>query len=383
MAIDPKDPRVQEFLRQEKEKSKSAEKKEQPPKKEPEIEVEHEKKQHGLFKKTRAGVVLTKNEVKEIKKGRRELRKELRSRGIRSKREFELTAGSLGLYFDKNRAFLAWLRLHWLGALLGFLAALLLILFVFAVVTQVRGLFTINLSSGMFKEGFVLSDSVGFEYPTTQLMAIPAEGVPCVSITHIPTDVDDIDGEHNENYFAYTFYIRNEGDLTVSFDWLLRMTSESQKLSDAVWVLLYVDGELKLYAKPDASGAAQSLPAKGDDTRGFMRVPVLMDKESDQLELITSRGLVDYYRVNPIAFADGDIIALGSHDGVVPGEVHKYTVVLWLEGDDPECNDSLIGGHMGVEMLFKLTGEDYDDAERDSLLGGRMRDFWDNLQFWK
>ena len=67
------------------------------------------------FQKTRAGVPLTKDEVKEIRQGRKALRKELRSRGIKDKTTFELYAGEQGLYFDKRRGgFLLWL-LHGRG----------------------------------------------------------------------------------------------------------------------------------------------------------------------------------------------------------------------------------------------------------------------------
>ena len=38
-------------------------------------------------------------------------------------------------------------------------------------------------------------------------------------------------------------------------------------------------------------------------------------------------------------------------------EVHKYTVVLWLEGDDPEATDDKIGGSLGAEMNFRLVSE--------------------------
>lgn len=58
----------------------------------------------GPFKKRRGGVVLTKEEVKEIKAGRKKLRREMKAAGIRSRKEFELTASGVGLYFDKNRA---------------------------------------------------------------------------------------------------------------------------------------------------------------------------------------------------------------------------------------------------------------------------------------
>lgn len=32
------------------------------------------------------------------------------------------------------------------------------------------------------------------------------------------------------------------------------------------------------------------------------------------------------------------------------GDVDKYTVVIWLDGDDPECVDKIIGG--AVEFGF-------------------------------
>ena len=32
----------------------------------------------------------------------------------------------------------------------------------------------------------------------------------------------------------------------------------------------------------------------------------------------------------------------------------KYTVVFWLEGDDPDCTNDLIGAHIGMQMDFEL-----------------------------
>ena len=37
------------------------------------------------------------------------------------------------------------------------------------------------------------------------------------------------------------------------------------------------------------------------------------------------------------------------------GDVDKYTVVIFVEGNDAECTDALIGGEVGVYM--KLTEE--------------------------
>ena len=207
-----------------------------------------ETSQRRIFKRRRAGVVLSREQVKEIKAGRKKLRREMKERGIKSKREFELVAGSLGLYFDKRKGFFFWLFRHWLGALIAALLLLLFVLFIFSMVSRMRGYFTISLDEDMFREGFVLSETRDFKVTTTELFADPAIDVPCVSIKSIPADVDEIDGQHNAEYFAYTYYIRNEGDTTVDYEWDLSLTSESLDLSTAAWILLFEDGEMSLYA---------------------------------------------------------------------------------------------------------------------------------------
>ena len=33
-----------------------------------------------------------------------------------------------------------------------------------------------------------------------------------------------------------------------------------------------------------------------------------------------------------------------------PGDIDKMTVVIWLEGDDPECVDNILGGEIKISM---------------------------------
>ena len=336
-----------------------------------------ETKQKGLFKKKRAGVVLTKEEVKAIKEGRKKLRKEMKSRGIKSKREFEMVAGSLGLYFDKPRnALLLWLSRHWLGTLIASLLALLAVIFIFAGVTQLRGYYTINLSNAMFREGFTLCDSIGFENPTVELFAEPAENVPCVSIKAIDKNVDEIDGQHNKEYFAYTYYLRNEGEHTVDFTWELQLNSQSKDLADAAWVALYLDGKLGIYAMPNIeTGREEALPAFDVTNKGYINIPIQeTSPECDQFQIVQQRGQLIYYRVVPYKFETSDIITSGRVESVQPGDVHKFTVVLWLEGDDVDANNSKIGGHLGVQMNFRMSNENVEGQ------GSGWRVWWDN--FW-
>lgn len=319
-----------------------------------------EKEQKRLFKKKRAGQVLSENEVQDIRAGRKKLRREMRAMGIRSRKEFELTASSLGLYFDKTGllALLWWFRGKGLVSTLASLALLGGAFYGLSYVTQMRGHFTISMDGRMFTNGFVLSETVGFENPTTYLFAEPAVDVPCISISMIPEDVDQHDGNHSETYFAYTFYVRNEGEETVGYDWTLRIRNEAQNLSHATWIMVFEDGEMEFFAKADENGEIAALPALDDNTRGYLGAPLKeFAADPDQYQLIYSGGTVEYYRVLPKDWESDTVITTRTQTEVEPMEVHKYTVVMWLEGDDPDCTDDLIGGYMGVEVYMQLIEE--------------------------
>jgi hypothetical protein len=37
------------------------------------------------------------------------------------------------------------------------------------------------------------------------------------------------------------------------------------------------------------------------------------------------------------------------------GDITKFTIVIWLEGDDPDCVDSIIGGQFKVDMSINFS----------------------------
>ena len=39
-------------------------------------------------------------------------------------------------------------------------------------------------------------------------------------------------------------------------------------------------------------------------------------------------------------------------DGLEPNQTDKYTILIWLEGNDPECIDNIIGGEMKMSMVI-------------------------------
>lgn len=384
------------------------------------------RKQRRIFKRKRGGVVLTREQVKAIKCGRKVLRKEMKKQGMKSREDFELTAASMGLYMDRPRFILWWLWFfHGHKALASALLALTLLMGMFglSVLDQIKelfqtfiyqtiqggdgdgegkegadnGYFTINMSQDLLKEGFVLSDSIGFENPSTSLSAEPAEDIPCISILQIPDNVDQIDGEHNDIYFAYTFYIRNEGETIVDYEWTVDMVDESKNLSDATWIMVFEDGEMLFYAEDNADGEKEALPAQDDNSRGYSKQPLVQFCKSPdtQYELISQTGNQNWYRVVPVSFESLGVVARGGQVEVEPMDVHKYTVVIWLEGDDPDCTNDMIGGHISLNFNFRLIEREEDatdateppgDDENEGFFSG-WTEFWDTiwegLKFWQ
>ena len=53
----------------------------------------------------------------------------------------------------------------------------------------------------------------------------------------------------------------------------------------------------------------------------------------------------------------------------VPGETHKYTVVIWLEGNDPECTNEIFGGFAKYSMNFRMV----EDEDKEGILSGVWR----------
>ena len=344
------------------------------------------KKQRRIIKRRRAGEVLTREQVRAIKRGRKLLRKEMKAKGLKEKSDFELTASNMGLYFDKHRLllWLQWLfHVKGLWALLGALSLLLAALFLFSVISQLRGHFTINMSDGMFREGFVLCETEDFANPSTHLFCTPADKVPCISISNLPENLDQIDGQHNEEYFAYTFYCRNEGQSTVDYEWQVSLNSESKNLSSACWVMIFEDGKMTFYARPNTeTGEPEALPAMDDNSRGYIMRPLeQFNKDPDaQYQTIREGKGFEYSRVIPVPFATDVVVTQGIQENVAPGDIHKYTVVIWLEGDDPDCTDALIGGHAGMDFRLKLVGEGGGAGGHGN--GFSWQELWNGLKFW-
>ena len=225
-------------------------------------------------------------------------------------------------------------RMHLL--LLGLLLAVA-VLFIAAFAQEKMGNFTINLNRlELYRKGISIADNGNFDGATARLVANTVQDATNISIDDIPADVDGVDGGHNgKNYMAYTYYVRNAGKEDLGYIASITLDSCAKGAEKAVRIAVYQNGERIVYAAPADDGG-------------------------------TEKGCEN--------FLSDKIVCQYENKDFLVGNVDRYTIVIWMEGDDPDCVDAIIGGSVQFSMSIDA---DYDDDT--SLLWKYVKDIKDTL----
>lgn len=206
-------------------------------------------------------------------------------------------------------------KIIWIILLLIFLI-LLILYFVIGIIYN-SGNFSITLDQNLyFDKGLIIYDDPVYKVYRTELYAEAPTQFDNVSHTWLPGNIDELGGgSHNgKNYLAYTFFVENQGEGTSDYWSEVVIDDVIKNIDDAVRVRLYRNGEYVTYAKAKKDGTSE---------------PQTVQFESDEL------------------------IVRNHVENFTPGSIDRYTIVLWIEGSDPECTDNILGGEFKVHMDFK------------------------------
>lgn len=202
------------------------------------------------------------------------------------------------------------------------LFAALMIFYAFVLVYDRTGRFTVSVKNP--EEYFNITLSESPEFYTTSAILMNDNHVKITNIDgekDLPKNIDNIDGEHNgENYLAYTFYCKNLRSSHCAMVYEINYNNVTNGIDEAIRVRLYVDGEKTDYAKTRSDGLGKEQSS--------------CDKE------FANVGTVCY-----------GVVADVPADGIV-----KFTVVIWLEGPDKDCNNSIING--SIKFSMDITAQD-------------------------
>ena len=144
------------------------------------------------------------------------------------------------------------------------------------------GSFTVRIDKyDMVQQGLTLSETPDFTITDSVLNAEIAYNMTNISGHDIPPNVDQINGSHNgENYIAYTFYLINAGDSTLSYSSQMNIESVTKNVDDAVRVAVYKNGQKTVYGKTKSNGGGK----ESDCDETFLASTIVIQKKNLNLK---------------------------------------------------------------------------------------------------
>lgn len=171
----------------------------------------------------------------------------------------------------------------------------------------------------------------GEDDATTLLAVSGIKDVRDSTYSYIPEDIREGDGlkSDNENnmWFAYSFYLKNMSNVSVGYSGIFKFEQRTKGVDGAVRIMVLVDDEPPvIFARPKADGTPEQLNANGGTIK---------------------KG----YRTTP--FTEDEVV-IYENPATPVGLIQKFTIVIWLEGWDPECVDAIVGGRLEGSVTFKI-----------------------------
>ncbi len=208
----------------------------------------------------------------------------------------------------------------------------LVLLYIILEIVYTEGKFTVVLDSNeSLESGLAVFDSLNNSHGKRKLEATPIKFMDNISYKWIPENVDtEAEGSHNgQNYIAYTFFIENQGSDVINYHYEIIVDDIIKNVDEAIRIRIYRNGEYKTYAK-----------------RNFL------DNEPEK----------DTVPFADIKESEGTIIMEKVTD-FKPDDLDRITVLVWIEGDDPDCTNALLGGEIKMHMV--ITEEHIEQVRSD------------------
>ncbi|MBR6513227.1 MAG: hypothetical protein IKT46_00185 [Clostridia bacterium] len=208
------------------------------------------------------------------------------------------------------------------------------------------GDFTVKIDKGQ-RNLISLCETSNFDDPTILLKGTSVHDLWHNGRSWIPENIHtEVDGgahsktslnkptptEKDPSYLAYTFHLKNVTDepIRYTYDMILvdKLINKQVDALDAIRIMIIRNGESVVWAKAPIEGT----PLEAD-TVEFLGEPDLLEVANNEID---------------------------------PGVTDRYTVVMWLEGEDPECNNDIFGNSLKFEMNFNVQNKYKESAKETS-----------------
>lgn len=222
-------------------------------------------------------------------------------------------------------------------AIIVLIISVLLVLSYFG---QNVGSFTISLHSDMFTRGLSLSETIDFNKPSSRLAADVLHDAYPIGQVGRPEEfprvinleeVVSFEGAKNgRDYMAYSFYIQNAGEEVVNYSYSVEIESTLRGVDEAIRIAII-----------KAENASENKINLDD-----MQVYAKRQSELGSAPGEAEPGSIPFFSHNKVNYDERFDFKVS--------EIDRYIIILWLHGEDPDCNDSIIEGSIKLSMKFNI-----------------------------
>lgn len=207
----------------------------------------------------------------------------------------------------------------------GILVTLIVVLAYFG---QNVGSFSIKLGDDLTSRQIFLSEKEDFSWYDSRLEAVSVRDANFVIYPFIKAnECKNTDGAKiwdNNSYISYTFYLKNLGRETVNVAQQCSISGKRDGLELVTWLEYFEDDEEGIVYQ------GGNAPDKNTH-KYFERYP----------------NTVSYDLENMVAY-ENKIYDLH------PGDVKKFTLITWVDSNDPDFTENILGGSIRFEIYFSL-----------------------------
>ena len=253
------------------------------------------------------------------------------------------------------------------GIALITLVAVLFLIWIMTWLLTTIGDLVISVDSGAAKKGISISEHENGDGSTFKLSANMVNEVTNITYDWLPATLDlEAEGSHNgRNYLAYTFYLTNNGKETLNYQSMLQSVKAAKDADEACRVMIYKNGEPEVFAKEN-----RGLTSPDDSPEAFEKIfkkeipanytPPTPEEIEAAAQLPQNKELVNHTDEEIVIqpFVDAKTVFNTEVEGLEPGQTDKYTIVMWIEGEDPECLDVIRDGYVKLMWFFNIADEE-------------------------
>jgi hypothetical protein len=244
---------------------------------------------------------------------------------------------------------------------------ILLLLWIVSWLLTTIGDLVISVDSGAAKKGITISANEDGSDPQTKLYANMVKDVTNITYDWLPATLDmEGFGNHNgRNYMAYTFQLTNNGKETIDYVSTLKAVRAAKSADEACRIMVYRNGEPAVYAKEN-----MGLTTDDNSPEPYEKIfkKVIPENYNAPSEEEIEKAAEEPQNKEPVDVTDEPLeitqwddkttVFTNTREGIEPGETDKYTIVMWIEGEDPECLDVIRDGYVKLMWFFNVADEE-------------------------